>query len=238
MADRRARSSAAPRSRSRTPRPARSSAASTPPPSEELRAMAERGRAAQPAWEALGFDGRGKILRRAQKWIVDNAERIAETIVEESGKTYEDALLAEVAYAANAFGFWAKHAPDYLARREGPHRQPVRARPQARRALPPGRAGRRHRAVELPADELVRRLHPGDGGRQRGDPQARRADAADLAAARRGHAGGRAARGHLPGRPRPRLGDRPGADRPRRHDHVHRLHRDRQEDHGPRGARR
>ena len=81
---------------------------------EELRAMAERGRAAQPAWEALGFDGRGKILRRAQKWVVDNAERIADTIVKESGKTYEDALLAEVAYAANAFGFWAKHAPDYL----------------------------------------------------------------------------------------------------------------------------
>ena len=59
-------------------------------------------------------------------------------------------------------------------RREGPHLQPVRARPQARRPLPPGRAGRRHRAVELPADELVRRLHPGHGGRQRGDPQARR----------------------------------------------------------------
>ena len=76
--------------------------------------MAERGRAAQPAWEALGFDGRGKILRRAQKWVTDNAERIAQTIVDESGKTHEDALLAEVAYAANAFGFWAKHAPDYL----------------------------------------------------------------------------------------------------------------------------
>ena len=81
---------------------------------DELRAMAERGRAAQPAWEALGFDGRGKILRRAQKWVTDNAERIAETLVKESGKTYEDALLAEVSYAANAFGFWAKHAPDYL----------------------------------------------------------------------------------------------------------------------------
>ena len=81
---------------------------------EQLRAMAERGRAAQPAWEALGFDGRGKILRRAQKWVTDNAERIAQTIVDESGKTHEDALLAEVAYAANAFGFWAKHAPDYL----------------------------------------------------------------------------------------------------------------------------
>ncbi len=81
---------------------------------DELRAMAERGRAAQPAWEALGYDGRGKILRRAQKWVVDNAERIADTLVQEAGKTYEDALLAEVAYAANAFGFWAKNAPTYL----------------------------------------------------------------------------------------------------------------------------
>ena len=52
----------------------------------------------------------------------------------------------------------------------------------------------------------------------------------------RGDARGRPARGHLPGRPRPRLGDRAGADRPRGHDHVHRLDRDRQEDHGPRGG--
>jgi acyl-CoA reductase-like NAD-dependent aldehyde dehydrogenase len=81
---------------------------------EELRRLAERGRAAQPAWEALGFEGRGRILRRAQKWVVDNSERIAQTIVAESGKTYEDALVAEVAYASNAFGFWAKHAPEYL----------------------------------------------------------------------------------------------------------------------------
>src|SRR5215208_5400674 len=81
---------------------------------EDLRAMAERGRAAQPAWEALGFDGRARILRRAQKWTMDNAERIARTIVAEAGKAYEDALLAEVNYAANAFGFWAKHAPEYL----------------------------------------------------------------------------------------------------------------------------
>jgi acyl-CoA reductase-like NAD-dependent aldehyde dehydrogenase len=81
---------------------------------DDLRAMAERGRAAQPAWEALGFDGRARILRRAQKWTTDNAERIAQTIVAESGKAYEDALLAEVNYAATAFGFWAKHAPEYL----------------------------------------------------------------------------------------------------------------------------
>ena len=82
---------------------------------EQVAELARAARAAQPAWEALGFEGRGRILRRAQKWVVDNSERVIETIVSETGKTYEDALIAEVMYAANAFGFWAKHAPSYLA---------------------------------------------------------------------------------------------------------------------------
>jgi acyl-CoA reductase-like NAD-dependent aldehyde dehydrogenase len=77
--------------------------------------MAARGRAAQPQWEAFGFEARGRILLRAQKWLLDNSERVIETIVSETGKTYEDAEFAEIAYAANAFGFWAKHAPNYLA---------------------------------------------------------------------------------------------------------------------------
>jgi acyl-CoA reductase-like NAD-dependent aldehyde dehydrogenase len=76
--------------------------------------MARRGRAAQPMWEAYGFEGRGRILLRAQKWLLDNQERVVETIVSETGKTFEDAELAEIGYAANAFGFWAKHAPLYL----------------------------------------------------------------------------------------------------------------------------
>jgi acyl-CoA reductase-like NAD-dependent aldehyde dehydrogenase len=82
---------------------------------EDVRAMAERGRAAQPAWESLGFEGRGRVLRRAQKWLLDNQDRVIATIVAETGKTYEDAQLAEIGYAANAFGFWAKRAPSYLA---------------------------------------------------------------------------------------------------------------------------
>jgi acyl-CoA reductase-like NAD-dependent aldehyde dehydrogenase len=78
-------------------------------------AMAARGRAAQPQWEAFGFEARGRILLRAQKWLIDNSERVISTIVSETGKTYEDAEFAEIAYAANAFGFWAKNAPKYLA---------------------------------------------------------------------------------------------------------------------------
>jgi len=77
--------------------------------------MAARGRAAQPSWEGFGFEGRGRVLLRAQKWLMDNAEQVVSTIVSETGKTYEDATFAEISYGGGAFGFWAKHAPVYLA---------------------------------------------------------------------------------------------------------------------------
>jgi acyl-CoA reductase-like NAD-dependent aldehyde dehydrogenase len=81
---------------------------------EEVKAIVAKAREAQPAWEALGFEERGKVFLRAQKWVTDNAERIIDVICSETGKTYEDAQLAEVTYAAAAFGFWAKMAPEYL----------------------------------------------------------------------------------------------------------------------------
>jgi acyl-CoA reductase-like NAD-dependent aldehyde dehydrogenase len=81
---------------------------------DAVRAMAQRGRAAQPAWDALGFEGRGRILLRMQKWLLDNSDRVIETIVSETGKTWEDAQLAEIMYGASAFGFWAKEAEGYL----------------------------------------------------------------------------------------------------------------------------
>lgn len=82
---------------------------------DEVAAAVARARAAQPGWEALGFEGRARILRRAQKWVIDNSQRVIDTIVSETGKTHEDAQLAEIGYAAAAFGFWAKMAPEYLA---------------------------------------------------------------------------------------------------------------------------
>jgi acyl-CoA reductase-like NAD-dependent aldehyde dehydrogenase len=82
---------------------------------EEIAEMAARARAAQPEWEAYGFDGRARVLVRAQKWLMDNSQRVVEAIVSETGKTWEDAQLAEIGYAANAFGFWAKQGPNYLA---------------------------------------------------------------------------------------------------------------------------
>ena len=37
------------------------------------------------------------------------------TVVSESGKTYEDAQLADLGYTVSALGFWAKEGPKYLA---------------------------------------------------------------------------------------------------------------------------
>src|SRR5215213_5997700 len=82
---------------------------------DDVAGLVARARAAQPGWEALGFEGRTKVLRRMQKWVVDNADRIVETIVSETGKTHDDAFLNEILYGSTAFAFWAKHAAGYLA---------------------------------------------------------------------------------------------------------------------------
>src|SRR3954467_3171918 len=82
---------------------------------DEVRELAQAGAAAQPGWGALGFAGRARVMLRMQKWLLDNAPRVIETIVKETGKSWEDAQLAEISYGASAFGFWAKNAEKYLA---------------------------------------------------------------------------------------------------------------------------
>src|SRR4051794_2499370 len=82
---------------------------------EAVADVARRARAVQPEWAAMGFEARARIFRRCQKWILENEARVIDQIVAETGKTREDARLAEIAYVANAFGFWAKHAEAYLS---------------------------------------------------------------------------------------------------------------------------
>ena len=93
---------------------------------EEIAELVERARAAQPGWEALGFEGRAQLFRRCQKWVIDNSDRIIETIISETGKAWEEAQLAEVSYAAAAFGFWAKNAGRLPRRRARQDRVAVR----------------------------------------------------------------------------------------------------------------
>lgn len=53
---------------------------------EEVASMAARARGARPPWAALGFEGRARILRRAQRWMLDNADRVLDCVVSETGK--------------------------------------------------------------------------------------------------------------------------------------------------------
>jgi acyl-CoA reductase-like NAD-dependent aldehyde dehydrogenase len=85
----------------------------------EVRALAERARTAQAGWAALGFPGRAAVMLRAQRWMLDNIERAIATVVEETGKTYEDAQLTDCGYVVQALGFWAKQAEHYLADERG-----------------------------------------------------------------------------------------------------------------------
>ncbi len=82
---------------------------------EQIAARAARGRAAQPAWAQAGFAARAAVMRRAQKWMLDNAAHVIDVVVSETGKTREDAQLTDLGYTVAALGFWAKHAERYLA---------------------------------------------------------------------------------------------------------------------------
>lgn len=81
----------------------------------ELSAVISRARGAQHGWAESGFSGRGDVLRRAQRWMLGNAERVIDAVVQETGKTYEDAQSTDFGYVVQSLGFWAKHAEQYLS---------------------------------------------------------------------------------------------------------------------------
>jgi acyl-CoA reductase-like NAD-dependent aldehyde dehydrogenase len=82
---------------------------------DEVAELARLGRAAQPGWQALGFDGRARVMLAMRKWLMDHSERVVSTIVSETGKTYEDAYMAELVYTGGALTYWSKHAKRFLA---------------------------------------------------------------------------------------------------------------------------
>ena len=116
----------------------------------------------------------------------------------------------------SAFGFWAKRAKKYLADEKVRTSNPFVLGRRLRVRYAPAGVDRGDRAVELPAHQLVRRLHPGARRRQHRRPEARQPDAAHLAADARGAARERPARGRLPGGGRPRRLDRRRPHRRRR----------------------
>jgi acyl-CoA reductase-like NAD-dependent aldehyde dehydrogenase len=81
----------------------------------ELSGMVSRARSAQAGWVELGFSGRAAVMGRAQRWMLENSERVITAVIDETGKTYEDAQLTDHGYVLQSLGFWAKHAEQYLS---------------------------------------------------------------------------------------------------------------------------
>jgi acyl-CoA reductase-like NAD-dependent aldehyde dehydrogenase len=87
-------------------------------------ALVDRARMAQAAWRARPVEERAEVLRAVRRWIVANRAAIVESTMRETGKTFEDALFAEVFLLADGIRFWerkaARHLRDERIRGRGP----------------------------------------------------------------------------------------------------------------------
>ncbi len=79
-----------------------------------VREVVARVRAAQPAWEALGFAGRRMWLERLRDWLLANGEEITDVMQEESGKVRADAAL-EVPHLCDMINYYAEAGEGFLA---------------------------------------------------------------------------------------------------------------------------
>ncbi len=82
--------------------------------SEEVAALAATLRAAQPAWEALGPDGRARHLLAWLDWLMDNDQRIVALVQREAGKSWGDASI-ETMVAVEVINYYTKHGAKFLA---------------------------------------------------------------------------------------------------------------------------
>ncbi|KUM84171.1 MULTISPECIES: succinic semialdehyde dehydrogenase [Streptomyces] len=81
---------------------------------QEVAQAIARARRAQPDWAALDARSRAEYFTRARHWLLSHRQEVTDLIVEENGKTREDAIV-EIVYCAGAFAHWAKRARRLLA---------------------------------------------------------------------------------------------------------------------------
>jgi acyl-CoA reductase-like NAD-dependent aldehyde dehydrogenase len=78
-------------------------------------------RAAQPAWAALSFKERARVLEKALQIVLEKTDEIVDTVVAETGKARADALSMEVFSVADSLCYYAKNAGKFLK----PHKRKV-----------------------------------------------------------------------------------------------------------------
>jgi acyl-CoA reductase-like NAD-dependent aldehyde dehydrogenase len=80
---------------------------------EAVAATVRRVRANQPEWEAMGIEGRYHWLGKLRDWLLDNEERVLDTMQAETGKVRADAS-NEPAYLADLINFYGTNAARFI----------------------------------------------------------------------------------------------------------------------------
>jgi acyl-CoA reductase-like NAD-dependent aldehyde dehydrogenase len=80
----------------------------------EVEAVAARLRAAQPAWQRLGFEGRAKWLGKWRDWLLDHADEVSTLVQLEGGKSWGDTS-AELLLGTQVTNYWIDNAAKFLA---------------------------------------------------------------------------------------------------------------------------
>jgi len=80
---------------------------------EQVAETVARVRANQAEWEALGNEGRYRWLGRLRDWILDNEQRIADTMQAETGKVRGDTA-AETVYLTALINFYGAKADSFI----------------------------------------------------------------------------------------------------------------------------
>ncbi len=80
---------------------------------QAVAATVARVRANQPEWEALGIEGRYRWLGRLRDWLLDNGERVLDTMQAETGKVRADAS-NELAYLTDLVNFYGTKGARFI----------------------------------------------------------------------------------------------------------------------------
>ncbi len=80
---------------------------------EAVAATVKRVRANQPEWEAMGIEGRYHWLGKLRDWLLDNQERVLETMQRETGKVRADAE-NEPTYLGDLINFYGTRAARFI----------------------------------------------------------------------------------------------------------------------------
>ncbi|MGO9696745.1 MAG: aldehyde dehydrogenase family protein, partial [Mycobacterium sp.] len=80
----------------------------------EVEAVAARLRAAQPAWQAMGVEGRAEWLGKWRDWILDHTDELLSMVERETGKSWGDTAGSE-ALVPQLINYWTDNAAEFLA---------------------------------------------------------------------------------------------------------------------------